>query len=151
MNNVFGITGIQTKVFEVNKNDVSEVNAFLKEYDGDIIDIQIIPMFQGFSRWAIIYREKENSDMGIANAIAVPTAGGCYMYYGWLNNGNWFFVTDSWDYGYVLNVSPEEFMWDEDFENKINDNIIYVLEEGSKEFDAFYNSVLNWLDQRKAW
>ena len=44
----------------VNKNDTSEVNAFLDEYDGNIIDIQIIPLFQGYSRWMIIYKAIEN-------------------------------------------------------------------------------------------
>lgn len=59
MNNVFGITNIRAKAFEVNKNDVAEVNEFLAEHDGDIIDIQIIPMFQGYSRWVIIFHETE--------------------------------------------------------------------------------------------
>ena len=56
MNNVFGITGIQVKAIEVNKNDVTEVNDFLEEYDGNIIDVQIIPMFQGVSRFVIVYK-----------------------------------------------------------------------------------------------
>ena len=60
MNNIFGITGIRTKAFEVNKNDTSEVNAFLNEYDGNIIDIQIIPLFQGYSRWMVIYKAVED-------------------------------------------------------------------------------------------
>lgn len=59
MNNVFGITNIRAKAFEVNKNDTSEVNAFLEEHDGEIIDIQIIPMFQGYSRWIVVYHETE--------------------------------------------------------------------------------------------
>ena len=62
MNNVFGITNIRAKAFEVNKNDVTQVNEFLAEHDGDIIDIQIIPMFQGYSRWMVIYHEIENFD-----------------------------------------------------------------------------------------
>ena len=59
MNNVFGITNIRVKAFEVNKNDVTEVNEFLAEHDSNIIDIQIIPMFQGYSRWMVIYHETE--------------------------------------------------------------------------------------------
>ncbi len=58
MNSVYGITGIRAKAFEVNKNDTTEVNEFLAEHDGDIIDIQIIPLFQGYSRWMIIYHEE---------------------------------------------------------------------------------------------
>lgn len=59
MNNVFGITGIRVKAIEVNKNDVKEVNEFLDEYDGYIIDVQIIPMFQGMSRFVIVYKAVE--------------------------------------------------------------------------------------------
>lgn len=60
MNNIYGITNIRAKAFEVNKNDVAEVNKFLAEHDGDIIDIQIIPMFQGYSRWMVIYKAIES-------------------------------------------------------------------------------------------
>lgn len=56
MNNMLHITGIQVKAIEVNKNDVSEVNEFLAEYDGNIIDIQIIPMMYGISRFVITYK-----------------------------------------------------------------------------------------------
>lgn len=59
MNNVFGITGIRVNAIEVNQNDVTKVNDFLDEYDGNIIDIQIIPMFQGFSRFVITYKAIE--------------------------------------------------------------------------------------------
>ena len=59
MNNIYGITNIRVKAFEVNKNDVTEVNEFLAEHDSNIIDIQIIPMFQGYSRWVIIFHETE--------------------------------------------------------------------------------------------
>lgn len=60
MNNIYGITDIRVKTIEVNKNNVSEVNEFLAEYDGDIIDIQTVPMFQGYWRAIIVYHEKEN-------------------------------------------------------------------------------------------
>ena len=56
MNNMYGITRIQTKAILVNMNDLSEVNGFLREYDGNIINIQFIPMLQGFSRCIIIYK-----------------------------------------------------------------------------------------------
>lgn len=56
MNNMLNIKGIQVKAIEVNKNDVSEVNEFLVEYDGNIIDIQIIPMMYGISRFVITYK-----------------------------------------------------------------------------------------------
>ena len=41
MNKMFGITGIMVKFFVlVDKNDTNELNNFLCEYDGNIIDIQ---------------------------------------------------------------------------------------------------------------
>lgn len=58
MNKMFGITGIKVKAIEVNKNDVAEVNEFLAEHDGNIFDVQVIPMFQGYSRFVITYREE---------------------------------------------------------------------------------------------
>lgn len=39
-NFLFGITNIKVKHFSILNNDMSEVNKFLKKYDGDIIDIQ---------------------------------------------------------------------------------------------------------------
>ena len=59
MNNVFGITGIQVKAIEVNQNDVTAVNDFLEEYDGNVIGVQVIPMFQGMSRFIIVYKAIE--------------------------------------------------------------------------------------------
>lgn len=53
---MYGITGIQVKAFMVNQNDLTEVNKFLSEYDGNIIDIQFIPMFQGCSRCIVTYK-----------------------------------------------------------------------------------------------
>ena len=59
MNNVFGITGIRVKAIEVDKNDLTKVNDFLEEYDGNIIDIQVIPMLYGVSRFVITYKAIE--------------------------------------------------------------------------------------------
>lgn len=59
MKNLFGITNIQVKAIEVVQNDVHEVNEFLMEHNGNIVDITIVPMFQGLSRYVITYR-KEN-------------------------------------------------------------------------------------------
>lgn len=39
-NLLFGITNIKVKHFSILNNDFSEINNFLKKYDGDIIDIQ---------------------------------------------------------------------------------------------------------------
>ena len=55
--NIYGITNIRVKAIEVEKNDLTEVNEFLEKHDGNIIDIQIIPMFHGVSRFIITYHE----------------------------------------------------------------------------------------------
>lgn len=43
MNDYRGIIGIQVKTINVIGNNNEEVNEFLEEYDGYIIDIKIIP------------------------------------------------------------------------------------------------------------
>lgn len=40
MNKMYGITGIRVKFFVCEKGNADEINNFLEEYDGDIIDIQ---------------------------------------------------------------------------------------------------------------
>ncbi len=41
MNNIlFGITNIKVKHFSIVENDYTNINAFFKKYDGNIIDIQ---------------------------------------------------------------------------------------------------------------
>ena len=43
MNDYRGVIGIQIKAINVIGDNESKVNEFLEEYDGYIIDIQIIP------------------------------------------------------------------------------------------------------------
>ena len=62
MNSIFGITNIRIKAIEVNQNDLTEVNRFLDNHNGNIINIQTIPLFQGFSRFFITYREESEND-----------------------------------------------------------------------------------------
>ena len=57
MNNLLGTKNIRTMAIEVNQNDLTKVNQFLNEHDGQVIDIQIIPLFQGMSRFIIIYQD----------------------------------------------------------------------------------------------
>lgn len=40
MNKMYGITGIKVKFFVCQNGDANELNNFLEEYDGNIIDIQ---------------------------------------------------------------------------------------------------------------
>ena len=58
--NMLGITGIRLKAIECDKNDMTEVNAFLDEYEGYIIDIQIIPLAYGKEQVVITYMTKEH-------------------------------------------------------------------------------------------
>ena len=40
MNKMYGITGIKVKFFVCQNTNADELNDFLEEYDGNIIDIQ---------------------------------------------------------------------------------------------------------------
>jgi hypothetical protein len=61
MNNVFGITGIMIKIFEVGGHDSSlTVNGFLKKYDGNIIDIHTHGMTNGNIKVVIVYKVMED-------------------------------------------------------------------------------------------
>jgi hypothetical protein len=56
---MYGITGIQMKVIDVHGTDAMDVNLFLEEYDGNIIDIRTEQMLYGVTRYVIIYKAKE--------------------------------------------------------------------------------------------
>ena len=57
MKSMFGITGIKVRAIEAGE-DMSEVNDFLKEHDGNIIDIQNSPMLYGVTKFIIIYKKE---------------------------------------------------------------------------------------------
>lgn len=59
MNHLFGLKGIQAKAFEITHMDMTEVNEFLREYDGNIIDVQVVPMAMGLSKVVVIYKAVE--------------------------------------------------------------------------------------------
>lgn len=59
---MYGITGIQVKAIETDHNDMTEVNRFLDEYDGNIIEIQTIPLLYGKARFVIVYKAKGDDD-----------------------------------------------------------------------------------------
>lgn len=59
MANMIGVTGIRTKVIEAEGTYTDEVNAFLEEYDGYIIDIQTVGMLYGWCKFIIIYKATE--------------------------------------------------------------------------------------------
>lgn len=59
MKSVFGTTNIRVRAIETQGTDMSEVNDFLAEYDGNIIDIQTVGMLYGVTKFIIIYRYAE--------------------------------------------------------------------------------------------
>ena len=56
MKSMFGLTGIQLKVFEIVHDNADEVNDFLREYDGNIIDVSSSPMALGMTKILIVYK-----------------------------------------------------------------------------------------------
>ena len=60
MNNIYGIKGIAIKTFELGKYDsgMENVDVFLKEHDGNIIDIQTTPMAYAVVKIIIIYKKR---------------------------------------------------------------------------------------------
>lgn len=56
MKGMYGITGIRVKVIEESHESVETVNAFLEEYNGNILDIQTSPMAYGLTKYIIVYR-----------------------------------------------------------------------------------------------
>lgn len=59
MINLRGITGIRTKIIEVEGTHTEELNDFLEEYNGYIIDIQTVGMLYGLCKFIIIYKAEE--------------------------------------------------------------------------------------------
>ena len=53
---MFGIHGIMVKVIDCKDDDVKDLNQFLDEYDGNIIDIKTVPMLYGITRYVVIYK-----------------------------------------------------------------------------------------------
>lgn len=62
MKNIYGLTGIRVKVICQPMNDLTakEVNRFLEEYDGNIIDIQVQPPMYDCDRYIITYKAVED-------------------------------------------------------------------------------------------
>ena len=59
MKNLCGITGIRVKTFVVEPNDNFELNTFLEEYDGKIIDISVAGMTLGLCTFVVTYKVVE--------------------------------------------------------------------------------------------
>ena len=59
MNNMYGITGIKVKIIEVSGKETEELDNFLAEYNGNIIDIQTVGMLYGVCKFIITYKAVE--------------------------------------------------------------------------------------------
>lgn len=57
---LYGITGIDIRTFDCFKDDLLDLRRFLNKYDGNIIEIQTVAMFQGVTRYIVIYKAKED-------------------------------------------------------------------------------------------
>ena len=57
-NNLFGITNIRIKHFVILDGDYSEINTFLRRYDGNIIDIQYSQNNFAAKQMLVIYQDK---------------------------------------------------------------------------------------------
>lgn len=60
MGNLFGLTNLLVKVIDCKGDEVGELNVFLDEYNGHIVEIQTIPMAYGITRYIIIFKGYEN-------------------------------------------------------------------------------------------
>lgn len=62
MKNIYGLTGIRVKVISQPMADLlaKEVNRFLEEYDGNIIDIQTLPPMHDSVQYIIFYKAIED-------------------------------------------------------------------------------------------
>ena len=56
--NMLGVTKIRIKHFSIVDNNYCEINAFLKKYDGNIIDIQYSQNNFTAKQIMVIYQEK---------------------------------------------------------------------------------------------
>lgn len=56
MRNLYGITGLWVKVIDCKGDEVGELNRFLDEYNGNIVEIQTVPMAYGITRYVVIHK-----------------------------------------------------------------------------------------------
>lgn len=57
--NMYGITNIKIEAIEVARDGEDEVNEFLAKHNGNIIDIKTVPMFQGWTKYVVVYTENQ--------------------------------------------------------------------------------------------
>lgn len=77
----------------------------------------------------------------IKNAVAEYTGGGCYVYFGELENGLWFKGSDNWDSLAICDADTSTEESDEEYfyESHLIEDI-----EG-EDYKVFFNEVLQWI------
>ena len=60
MKNLYGLTNIMVKVIDCKGDDVGELNKFLDEYNGNVVEIQTVGMLYGITRYVVIYKAMED-------------------------------------------------------------------------------------------
>ena len=60
MNSIYGLKGLQIKAFEINHADTDSVNAFLSEYDGNIVSVDYSAMALGMTKVIVLYKATED-------------------------------------------------------------------------------------------
>lgn len=57
MRNLYGLTNLLVKVIDCKGDNVEELNRFLYEYNGSIVEIQTVAMMDGLTRYVVIYKD----------------------------------------------------------------------------------------------
>lgn len=80
-----------------------------------------------------------------ANVTVENYGGGLCMYYGNLDDGTWFYVTDSWDYSFITKSDLSEYIYDDDFEDRCVADVVMEL-DGENHWE-FLNQILKYIDE----
>lgn len=64
-----------------------------------------------------------------ANVTIEKYAGGCHMFFGNLDNGNWFYICDSWDYSFITKRNLSEYIYDDKFYEMCCADAVMELDE----------------------
>ena len=56
MKNLYGLTNLMVKVIDCEGDDVGELNKFLDEYNGNVVEIQAQQMMYGITRYIVIFK-----------------------------------------------------------------------------------------------
>ena len=130
--------------FEVDIEDFDEKHVDIKGLAKDLTRREIAYLLQNneISSEDFIYEvESEGLQMKIKHATAIYTGGGVYIYYGQLENGNYFRTCDGWDFIEICNsdTSVEEADYPEFYDKHSIGTI------AKKDYIKFWNEMLVWI------